>query len=113
MWGPLGANGTPLGTIKPLELSGAPDQELMEQRAGGHSRSRAFGPPEQVGPLKKTELRAPQWRPWVMVPLEQAGTPDQEPMEPDGANRGSRSKDNRPLQPGALNQESMGALWMP
>ena len=48
-----------------------------------------------------------------MVPLEQAGTPDQEPMEPDGANRGSRSKDNRPLQPGALNQESMGALWMP
>ena len=57
MWGPLGANGTPLGTIKPLELSGAPDQELMEQRAGGHSRSRAFGPPEQVGPLKKNRAK--------------------------------------------------------
>ena len=38
-----------------------------------------------------------------MGPLEQAVVPDQEPMEPHGAIRGSRSKDNGPLELGALN----------
>ena len=33
-----------------------------------------------------------------MGPLEHARAPDQEPMEPHGASRGSRSKDNGPLE---------------
>ena len=39
--------------------------------------------------------------------------PDQEPMEPHGAGSGSRSKDNGPLELGALNQESIGLLRIP
>ena len=46
-------------------------------------------------------------------PLEQAGVPDQELMEPHGVSRGSRSKDNGPLELGALNQESMGLHRVP
>ena len=45
-----------------------------------------------------------------MGPLEQAGAPDLEPMEPHGASRGSRSKGYGPLELGALNQESMGSF---
>ena len=45
--------------------------------------------------------------------LEQAGVPDQEPMEPHGAGGGSRSKDNGPLELGALIQESMGLHRVP
>ena len=40
------------------------------------------------------------------------GAPDQEALEPHGAGRGSRSKDDGPLKLGALNQESMGLLRM-
>ena len=40
-------------------------------------------------------------------PLGQAGVPDQELIEPHGVSRGSRSKDNGPVELGALNQESM------
>ena len=36
------------------------------------------------------------------VPLEQAGVPDQELMEPHGVSRVSRSKDNGPLELGPL-----------
>ena len=64
---------------------------------------------EQAGLLNK-EPTGPLWRPWIMGPLGQAGAPDQEPMEPHGADRGSRSKDNGPLELGALNEESMGPL---
>ena len=41
---PLGANGAPLGTIRPLELPGTPHQEPMEQGASRRSgaRSRSF-----------------------------------------------------------------------
>ena len=48
-----------------------------------------------------------------MGPLEQAGAPDQEPVESHGTSRGSRSKDDRPLELVALNQESMGLLRIP
>ena len=48
-----------------------------------------------------------------MGPLEQAGAPDQELVESHGTSRGSRSKDNGPLELGALNQESMGLLRIP
>ena len=56
-----------------------------------------------------------------MGPLEQAGAPDQEPVEPHGTSRGSRSKDNGSLELVALNQQSMrlldiiapGARWSP
>ena len=49
----------------------------------------------------------------VMGPLELAGTPDQELMEPYEANRDSRSKDTGSPELGALNQESIGLLRMP
>ena len=45
-----------------------------------------------------------------MRPLEQAGSPDQEPMDPHGAGRGSRSKDDASLELGAVNQELIGLL---
>ena len=48
-----------------------------------------------------------------MGPLEQARVPDQEPMEPHGTTRGSRSKDNGPLELWALSQESMRLLRIP
>ena len=48
-----------------------------------------------------------------MGPLEQAGVPDQEPVESHGTSRGSRSKGDRPLELVALNQESMGLLRIP
>ena len=41
--GALRANGSPLGTIRPLKLPGAQDQESMEQIAIRRSRSRALG----------------------------------------------------------------------
>ena len=41
--GTLRANRAPLGTIRPLDLSGAQDQELVEQGANERSRSRASG----------------------------------------------------------------------
>ena len=71
------------------EQAGAPEQELL-------------GPLEQAGLLNK-EPTGPLWKPWVMGPLEKAGAPDQEPMESHGTSRGSRSKGNGPLEPGALN----------
>ena len=40
---PVRANGTHLGTIRPLKLPGAPDQEPMKQGTGMRSRARAFG----------------------------------------------------------------------
>ena len=48
-----------------------------------------------------------------MGPLEQAGAPDQETMEPHGTSRGSRAKDNGTLELGALNQDSIGLLRIP
>ena len=57
---------------------------------------------KQAGLLNK-EPTGPLWRPWVMRPLEQAGAPDQEPVEPRGTSRVSRSKDNVPLELVALN----------
>ena len=44
-----------MATIRPLKLPGAPDQELMEQGASRHSRSRALGPLEQAGLLNKRD----------------------------------------------------------
>ena len=93
-----------MATVRPLKLPGAPDQELIEEGANRHSRSKAFGVSRDSGAPIKT---GPLWGTWVMVPLEQAEVPDQEPMEPHGASRGSRSKDNGPLELGALNEESM------
>ena len=66
-----------------------------------------------MGLLKHAGLlneKPTEWRPWVMGPLEQAGAPEQEPVEPQGTSRGSRTKDNGPLELVALNQESMGLL---
>ena len=48
-----------------------------------------------------------------MRPMEQAGAPDQEPMEHHGTSRDSRSKDNGLLELGALNQESVGLHRIP
>ena len=48
-----------------------------------------------------------------MGPLEKARAPDEEPMEPLGASRGCKSKDNGPLDLGALNQEPIGLLRIP
>ena len=45
-----------------------------------------------------------------MGPLEQSGGPDQEPMEPHGTSRGSRSKDNGPLELGALIKSQWGSF---
>ena len=78
----------------------------------GQNSNTVLGLLEQAGLLNK-EPMGPLWRPWVMGPLEQAGAPDQEPVEPHGTSRGSRSKDNGPLELVALNQESMGLLRMP
>ena len=50
---------------------------------------------------------------WVMGTLEQARVPDQELMESHGAGRSSRSKDNGPLELGALNKESEGLHRVP
>ena len=71
-----------------------------------------MGPLEQAGLLNK-EPTGPLWRPLVMGPLEKVGAPDQEPMEPHVTSRGSRSKDNGPLELGALSEESMGLLRIP
>ena len=87
-----------MGAIRPLKLPGAPDQELMEQGAGRCSRFGASSL-EQAGLLNK-EPTGPLWGPWVMWPLEQAGAPDEEAMEPHGPSKGSRSKDNGPLELG-------------
>ena len=48
-----------------------------------------------------------------MGPLEKARSPVQEPVEPHGAGRGSRPKDNGPIEPGTQNQESIGLLRIP
>ena len=102
-----------MATIRPLKLPGAPDQELMEQGASRHSRLRAFGASRASGAL----LIRSQWDHYEdhrsLGPLEQARAPDQEPVEPHGASRGSRSKDTGPLELGALNQESMGLHQIP
>ena len=66
----------------------------------------------QAGLLNK-EPMGPLWRPWVMRPLVQAGAPDQEPVEPCGTSRVSRSKDTGPLELVALNPELMGLLRIP
>ena len=110
----------------PLELDGAPGEKQMgpleqvgpeiksqwSNEQAGAPEQELFGPLKQVGLLNK-EPTGPLWRPWVMGLLEQAGAPDQEPMEPHGTSRGSRSKDNGSLEQGALNQESMGLLRIP
>ena len=82
----------------------------MEQEAGRLSRSRAFGASRAGGPLNK-EPTGPLWRPWAGS-REQAGSPDEEPMEHHGAGREPRSKDNGPLELEAVNQESMGLFWI-
>ena len=79
------------------EQEGSPDQEFLEPLI------------EQAGLLNK-EPAGPLLRPLGMGPLEQAKAPDQEPMEPQGVIRGSRSKDNWLLELGALYQESIGIL---
>ena len=71
-----------------------------------------WGLPKQAGLLNK-EPTGPLWRPCVMGALEYAGAPDQEPVESHGTSRGSRSKDNGPLELVTLDKESMGLLRMP
>ena len=110
--GPPKANGAPLGTIMLLKLPGVPDRGLMEQGTGRCSRGRAFGASRAGGAPKyrangttvETMGHGAHGASWG--PRSRAnGVPWNK--------QGTRSKDNGPLDLGALNKESMGLLRIP
>ena len=93
-----------MATTRPVNLHGDPDQELMEQGASRHSRSRTLGPLEQAGLLSKRDYCGEHgsWAP------EASWGPRSRANGAPWSKQGSRSKDNGPLELGALNQGSMG-----